>query len=125
MRLTSLLFVPADSAKRSSTKAKAVGADGLILDLEDSVAPSNKAAARGQWQAGSTAADIRPATGRSGCGSIRLTPGLTADDLKAVVRPGLDGIVLPKANGGAGHCGAIAAMIDPLEAGGRHGARER
>ena len=45
MRLRSLLFVPADS-ERKFGKATTIGADALILDLEDSVAPSRKAFAR-------------------------------------------------------------------------------
>ncbi|GAO38330.1 putative citrate lyase beta subunit [Sphingomonas changbaiensis NBRC 104936] len=45
MRLRSLLFVPGDRPERME-KALTLGADALILDLEDSVAPANKAAAR-------------------------------------------------------------------------------
>ena len=46
MILRSLLFVPADSEKKLA-KAKGTPADALILDLEDSVAPERRAAARG------------------------------------------------------------------------------
>lgn len=112
MRLTALLFVPADSRKKFE-KAKGIGADGLILDLEDSVAPANKAAARetlSGW--------IDASAGKRGWGFwVRVNPldgGMTADDLKAVVRPGLDGIVLPKANGGQ-DVARISGMLDPLE----------
>ena len=45
MRLRSLLFVPGDRPERFA-KATASGADAVILDLEDSVAPSAKVAAR-------------------------------------------------------------------------------
>ena len=45
MQQRSWLFVPGDSAKKLG-KAAATGADVLILDLEDSVAAENKAAAR-------------------------------------------------------------------------------
>ena len=45
MRLRSLLFVPGDRPDRME-KALGAGADALILDLEDSVAPSRKAFAR-------------------------------------------------------------------------------
>ena len=45
--MRSLLFVPADSDKKLD-KAMTSGADALLLDLEDSVAPENKAAARRQ-----------------------------------------------------------------------------
>ena len=41
----SFLFVPADSARKME-KARGVGADALILDLEDAVAPDAKPAAR-------------------------------------------------------------------------------
>jgi citrate lyase subunit beta / citryl-CoA lyase len=43
--MRSLLFVPADSEKKIA-KALSVGADCLILDLEDAVAPARKSAAR-------------------------------------------------------------------------------
>jgi citrate lyase subunit beta/citryl-CoA lyase len=45
MILRSLLFVPADSEKKLA-KARAVPADALILDLEDSVAPASRGKAR-------------------------------------------------------------------------------
>ena len=45
MRLRSLLFVPGDRPERFA-KAGASGADAIILDLEDSVVPARKAAAR-------------------------------------------------------------------------------
>ena len=45
MRLRSLLFVPGDRPERFA-KAAASGADALILDLEDSVVPAQKPAAR-------------------------------------------------------------------------------
>jgi len=45
MILRSLLFVPADSEKKLA-KAREVPADALILDLEDSVIPDNRARAR-------------------------------------------------------------------------------
>ena len=45
MRLRSLLFVPGDRPERMD-KALGTGADALILDLEDSVVLSRKAAAR-------------------------------------------------------------------------------
>lgn len=112
MKLTSLLFVPADSEKKFA-KAQETGADGLIVDLEDSVAPAFKAAAR-QTVAGW----IDATAGRDWGFWVRVNAfdtGLTMDDLAAVVRPGLDGIVLPKANGAQdvarlGHC------LDALEA---------
>ena len=95
MRLRSLLFVPADS-ERKFAKASGIGADALILDLEDLVAPSRKAFAR--------AAVKELLGGRTGSWSflVRINPfgtDLTLEDLAAVVRPGLDGILIPKVNG--------------------------
>ena len=95
MKLRSLLFVPADS-ERKFAKASGVGADALILDLEDSVAPGRKALARDAVK------DMLG--GRTGDWSflVRINPfgtNLTLEDLAAVVRPGLDGILIPKVNG--------------------------
>ena len=48
--MRSLLFVPGDSARKFE-KARVSGADALILDLEDSVAPEAKSDARKSVQA--------------------------------------------------------------------------
>ena len=112
MRLRSLLFVPGDS-ERKFAKGRAAGADVLILDLEDAVAPSMKAAARAMVADWLGEADAVEASL-----FVRVNPldtGLTADDLAAVVRPGLAGILVPKANG-AQDIAMIAGLIDPLEA---------
>jgi citrate lyase subunit beta / citryl-CoA lyase len=56
-----LLFVPGDRPDRFA-KAAAAGADGVILDLEDAVAPSRKDAARAEvreWLAGGGAGIVR------------------------------------------------------------------
>lgn len=96
MRLRSLLFVPGDSEKKFA-KARNCGADALILDLEDAVAPSRKAEARAL-----VATFLDDQTPRDWRFFVRvngLDTGLTLGDLAAVVRPGLDGILVPKANG--------------------------
>jgi citrate lyase subunit beta / citryl-CoA lyase len=113
MRLCSLLFVPADSEKKF-LKAQGVGADGLILDLEDSVAPAEKPRAR-ETLAGWIAQHDAPRDWSFWVRVNAFDTGLTMQDLAAVVRPGLDGIMLPKSNGGhdvtrLGHC------LDALEA---------
>lgn len=95
MRLRSLLFVPGDRPDRME-KALASGADALILDLEDSVAPVAKGDARA-----AVAAFLARPTGAV-ARFVRINPldsGMTADDLAAA--RGADGIVLPKAAGGA------------------------
>ncbi len=107
-----MLFVPGDS-ERKFDKASGIGADALILDLEDAVAPSMKAAAR------ALVADL---IGRNEVRDwaffVRVNPfdtGLTFDDMAAVVKPGLDGLLIPKANG-ADDIARIAAELDRLEA---------
>jgi len=95
MKLRSLLFVPGDS-ERKFAKAQACGADALILDLEDSVAPQQKTAARDH-----VASLLGNAQPRGWSFFVRvnaLDSELALDDLAAVVRPGLDGILVPKAN---------------------------
>ena len=98
--MKSLLFVPADSAKKLD-KAMTSGADAVIVDLEDSIAPSGKAAAR------QSAADfLKDAvkTAKRPRILVRingLQTGLSDDDLDAVVPAAPDAVMLPKAEGGA------------------------
>lgn len=111
MRLRSLLFVPGDSPRKFE-KARAVGADALILDLEDSVAPSQKIAAR--EHVASLLADRSPRDWRFFVRPNPFDSGLTLDDLAAVVRPGLDGLLIPKADG-AQDIERIGHYLDALE----------
>ncbi len=97
MRLRSLLFVPGDRPERFS-KAAASGADALILDLEDSVSAANKTKAR-EAIAAYLDQPERPVPL-----FVRINPldsAFTADDLAAVAGHKPDGIMLPKAEGGA------------------------
>jgi citrate lyase subunit beta/citryl-CoA lyase len=109
--MRSLLFVPADSEKKLA-KSLGAGADCLIVDLEDSVAPSAKDKAR------ETALAFLAQTARlasrpqlyvrvNGLGS-----GLIESDLDAVMSPAPDGIMLPKCAAGADvqHLGAMLAV---------------
>jgi citrate lyase subunit beta / citryl-CoA lyase len=96
MRLRSLLFVPGDSERKFS-KAKTSGADALILDLEDAVAPAQKPAAR--QLAARVLEDPSPRDWSFFVRVNALDTGLALDDLAAVVRLGLDGLLIPKANG--------------------------
>ena len=96
MKLRSLLFVPGDS-ERKFAKATGVGADALILDLEDSVAPPQKSAARGR--VAELVADSSPRAWSFFVRINALDTGLAIDDLAAVTKPGLDAILIPKANG--------------------------
>lgn len=96
-KMRSWLFAPGDSEKKMG-KAEASAADIALLDLEDSVAPENKPAAR-QMVAEHIAASQNKARLW-----VRINPVSTHDciaDLAAIVpaRPG--GVFLPKAEGAA------------------------
>lgn len=96
--MRSLLFVPGDSEKKLE-KGFGAGADVVIVDLEDSVAPQDKVAAReiaacfiaGNRQQTSSAIYVRVND---------LSTGLTDDDLAVLVAVKPDGIMLPKSNSG-------------------------
>lgn len=98
--MRSLLFVPGDSARKLD-KAMGAGADCLLLDLEDSIAPSGKAEARRQAAAFLAAASRGPGRPRLYVRVNGLATGLTDLDLDAVMPARPDGILLPKAVGGA------------------------
>ena len=92
----SWLFVPADS-ERKIDKALASDADAIIFDLEDSVAPARKSAAR---------EILRNLPDRSNGPQwwVRINPigsDFHQDDLKVIGVAGVHGIVLPKAESGA------------------------
>lgn len=95
--IRSLLFVPGDSARKFE-KASQGKADALILDLEDSVAPAQKAVAR------TTTATMLSSSARGRQQLFvrvnALDTGLTLPDLAGVMAARPDGIVLPKCRGG-------------------------
>jgi citrate lyase subunit beta / citryl-CoA lyase len=98
--MRSLLFVPADSAKKLD-KAMHCEADAIIVDLEDSVALDGKAHARD-----SAAAFLKEAVPAAHRPAILvrvngLQSGLIDADLDAIAPLRPDGILLPKAEGGA------------------------
>ena len=116
MPVRSWLFVPGDSEKKLG-KAVATGADVLILDLEDSVAAENKAAARamaGQWLA---AHRTSVTTGQRQGRWVRINALDTnewREDLRTVMPGGPDGIMLPK-SAGPESVQQLAAEIYELE----------
>ncbi|MET8307336.1 CoA ester lyase [Micromonospora sp. NPDC005173] len=90
----SYLYVPGDQPDKV-TRAAARGADACILDLEDAVAPANKATARttiGVFLAGTAAAPGAPQWW------VRLNSDTPAADIAAVAGPHLTGVVVPKAD---------------------------
>ena len=111
--LRSFLFIPGDSEKKLS-KVDACGADAVILDLEDAVAPANKAMARAMVAEFLAA---RPRSGRSVQLWVRVNPlstGMASDDLSAIVAGDPDGIMQPKADG-PNDVRVLSAMLDDLE----------
>jgi citrate lyase subunit beta/citryl-CoA lyase len=110
MRLRSLLFVPGDRPDRFA-KAAASGADALILDLEDSVAPERKEFARSAVAEWLLEEHALPAF-------VRVNPlegGLTRVDLDAVMPARPDALVLPKAEG-ATSVEALLHMVGEADA---------
>src|ERR1700730_5652204 len=93
----SFLFAPGNHARRVE-KALSLDADAVILDLEDAVATAEKRTTRDAVIAALT----RP---RRSLLYVRVNSVDTEfcyGDLAAIVRPGLDGIILPKVESAAG-----------------------
>ena len=110
--MRSLLFVPADD-ERKLTKAVSSGADTLIIDLEDSVAPDRKAYARdliSQW-----IPNAAPSGPRLFVRINPLTSGHAAADLDAIMPARPNGIMQPKARSAADAV-TLSALISRLEA---------
>jgi citrate lyase subunit beta / citryl-CoA lyase len=95
MMFRSLIFVPSN-IKRFINKAKVINADIICFDLEDSVPVNEKAVARQTI--------MEALTQRTEYKSniyIRINSfesGLAPLDLNAIIRKGIDGIVIPKVN---------------------------
>ncbi|WP_135229166.1 HpcH/HpaI aldolase/citrate lyase family protein [Deinococcus fonticola] len=89
--MRSMLYVPGDKP-RAIEKARTLGADAVILDLEDAVAPEHKDTAR---------QNVREALrGQWPCPVLVRVNGLDTpwehDDRDMVLLAGADGLVLPK-----------------------------
>jgi citrate lyase subunit beta/citryl-CoA lyase len=107
----SQLIVPVNVAKYVA-KAHARGADAIILDLEDSITPPEKAAARllvadAAQQAGAGGADILV--------RINRPLELAVRDIEAVVSAGIMALMLPKVDSAA-HIRLLAEVVDVVEA---------
>jgi citrate lyase subunit beta / citryl-CoA lyase len=128
VRARSWLFVPGDS-DRKLAKVEQCGADVVILDLEDSVAPEHKAAARGRVREFLSAHAARqapqPAPNPAPKLWVRINPldsAAAEADLAAIVPAGPAGIVQPKTRSPADAI-ALGHRLDELEHG--HGLRSR
>jgi citrate lyase subunit beta/citryl-CoA lyase len=98
--MRSLLFVPADGGSKLD-KALAAGADGVIIDLEDSITPERKEHARAAALEFLKSAGTKQQRPRLLVRINGLDTGMTDADLNAVVPGKPDAIVFPKAEGGA------------------------
>lgn len=112
--MRSLLFVPGDSPRKLQ-KGLESGADALILDLEDSVAPDAKPQARAASLAFLTQTRTLPRRPLLIVRVNPLTSGLIEADLDAVMAGAPDAIMLPKAEGGV-DVSHLAAKIAVREA---------
>jgi citrate lyase subunit beta/citryl-CoA lyase len=97
--MRSLLFVPADGGSKLD-KAMASGADAVIIDLEDSIAPDRKHAARQACLDYLKSASSKTQRPRLLVRINGLGTGHTDADLAAVVPGKPDAILFPKAEGG-------------------------
>lgn len=91
--LRSLLFAPGSDSHKLD-RVGDFGADAVALDLEDAVAVEEKVGARELVRAA-----IPSVKAKTQLVLVRVNAiesGLIADDIAAVVRPGLDGLVIPK-----------------------------
>lgn len=89
--IRSLLFAPANEPRKVA-RLGTVGADAIVLDLEDAVAREHKVAARAMAREA-----LASITGPVRC--IRVNAwdsGLTPGDVAAVISPMLDVLILPK-----------------------------
>ena len=86
----SKLFVPVNR-ERFVSKAWTRGADCIILDLEDSIAPKDKASARKMVK------DVIPVVNKGGAEiQVRINRGLEEEDLDAIILDGLASVMIPK-----------------------------
>ncbi|HUS95868.1 MAG TPA: CoA ester lyase, partial [Hyphomicrobiaceae bacterium] len=106
----SLLYVPANNEKFVA-KAASRGADAIILDLEDSIAPSEKLAARAALL---KAVPVCASGGSDVWVRVNRPMRQCTGDLEAVVASGAHGILLPKAES-ADHVRFVAEILEDIE----------
>lgn len=105
----STLILPVH-VERFVRRAAERGADVVMLDLEDSVAPSAKAEARAAVR------DAIPIVGsRGSVVTVRINHDTWREDLDASIWPGVAGITFPKAES-ADEVRAVAEHVSRLEA---------
>lgn len=104
----SKLFVPVNREK-FVVKAWTRGADCIILDLEDAVAPADKASARKMVK------DVIPIVNKGGADiQVRINREYEEEDLDAIIIPGLTAVMIPKCES-AEEVQRIDQMVTRLE----------
>lgn len=106
----SVLYIPA-SKGRALDKARNLPADGIIFDLEDAVAPDEKAAARETLAAELAAGGYGPRLRIVRINGLDTPWGI--DDARAVAAMDCDAVLLPKVDG-KGDIQALAAVLPDL-----------
>lgn len=106
----SLLFVPAN-VRRFAEKAPSCGADGIIVDLEDSIAPAQKDAARAMLP---DAVKLCAARGADILVRINRPLELAVRDIEAAVCPEVAALMLPKTES-ADHVRLLAEVVQACE----------
>ena len=104
MQPRTYLFVPADRPERYA-KARAAGADAVIIDLEDAVAPGAKSSARDA---------LADALDEAAPVVVRINAAGTPwyeEDLEVCRHPGVAAIMLPKADGIDAVCHAFESAF--------------
>ena len=109
--LRSALFVPL-ADERFLAKAHQRGADALLLDLEDSVPPAQKAEARGRLAG---AAQKLAAAGATVTVRVNSDAQHLADDLRAAVQARVTAVFLPKVEN-ADQVTAASFLLDGCDA---------
>ncbi len=94
----SVLYMPAANA-RALEKAKDIGADALIFDLEDAVAPDAKEVAREQACAAASSGEYGRRELTIRCNGLDTPWG--ADDVRAAAAAAPSAVVIPKVNSAA------------------------
>ncbi len=115
--MRSMLFVPGDSQSKIE-KALASSADGIIIDLEDSVSLESKQEAREVTARVLQELKSQPDDQSRPQIYVRVNPldtGLTADDLAAVTPCAPDGIMQPKTRS-VDDVHQLASQLDAREA---------
>lgn len=107
----SMLFVPVNVEKFVET-AHTRGSDAVILDLEDSVPPAEKATAR------TLIAGAAPKVAKSGADvvvRVNQPIELCVRDMEAAISPAVSALMLPKIDG-ASHVRILSELADRIEA---------